>query len=132
MRVLLVEDDYTGRRIMQKYLSPLGDVDIVVTGKEAVEAFRLAWEEDNPYDVVLMDIMMPEMDGQESLQHIRNIEKEMGVKPVDGVKVIMTTALGDPKNVVQAFNDGGADSYLVKPITRENLIQEFVKLGLLE
>jgi two-component system chemotaxis response regulator CheY len=71
MRILIVEDDFGSRRLMQKLVSDYGQCDVVVDGEEAVEAFRLAWEENSPYDVIFLDIMLPKMDGQEALRRIR-------------------------------------------------------------
>ncbi len=130
MRILIVEDDFTTRRILKRFLSPYGDCDVVVDGGEAVLAFRLAWEEGRPFDLICLDIMMPNVDGHEALRRIRDMEKGMGIKPSDEVKVIMVTALGDPKTVVKAFYHGGATSYLVKPIDKRQLIEEMAGLGL--
>jgi len=58
MKMLVVEDDFGSRRVMQKLLEPYGDVDVVVDGEEAVDAFKLAWEDSRPYDIIFMDIMM--------------------------------------------------------------------------
>ena len=80
MRVLIVEDDFVARRVLKEILSPYGECDIVVDGEEAVQAFRLAWEDEEPYDLICMDIMMPNVDGHESLKRIRLIEQEMGNK----------------------------------------------------
>lgn len=129
MRILVVEDDFGSRRVMQKMLEIYGDVDVVVDGVEAIEAFNLSWEEYKPYDLIFMDIMMPKMDGQEALRIIRETEKSMHLKQVDEVKIVMTTVLEDPKNVIEAFNKGGATGYLVKPITKDVLINEMEKLG---
>ncbi|MFP4431858.1 MAG: response regulator [Spirochaetaceae bacterium] len=130
MRCLIVEDDFGSRRLLQALLREYGSIDVVVDGQEAIEAFRLAWEENNPYDVVFLDIMMPNVDGQEALRRIRATEGEIGVPERDQVKVIMTTALGDPENVVEAFYKGGANGYVVKPIERQALISELEKVGL--
>lgn len=129
MRMLVVEDDFGSRRMMQKLLAGYGDVDVVVDGEEAIQAFRLAWDEYKPYAVVFMDIMMPRMDGHEALKRIRALEREMGVKPADEAKIIMTTVLEDPRNVIEAYYEGGATSYLVKPIDREKLRDELARLG---
>jgi len=129
MRILVVEDDYASRRIMQKYLAVFGDVDVVVDGEEAVEAFKISWQESAPYTVIFLDIMLPKTDGQTALKKIRELEKGYGIKPANGVKVVMTTALGDPRNVVEALHDGAAESYLVKPIERDILIAEMAKMG---
>jgi two-component system chemotaxis response regulator CheY len=129
MRFLIVEDDFGSRRLLQALLKDYGACDVVVNGEEAIEAFRLAWEENEPYNAIFLDIMMPKMDGQQALQEIREIEREIGVKPVDEVKVIMTTALEDPKNVVEAYHKGGATAYIVKPIDRDKLDEEMNNLG---
>ena len=129
MKILVVEDDFGSRRMMQKLLAPYGDVDVVVDGEEAVQAFRVAWDEDKPYDLVFMDIMMPKMDGHEALKRIRELERELGVKPAEEAKIVMTSVLEDPRNVIEAYYQGGATSYLVKPIDRERLREEIAKLG---
>jgi two-component system chemotaxis response regulator CheY len=130
MRMLVVEDDFGSRRLLQALLKPFGQTDVVVDGEEAVEAFRLAWEDNDPYGVVFLDIMMPKLDGQQALTGIREIEREIGIHPKDEVTVIMTTALEDPKNVIQAYKEGGATSYLVKPIDRAKLHAELDRLGI--
>lgn len=131
MKTLIVEDDFISRRIMKELLAPLGECDIAVDGAEAVQAFRLAHEERRPYDLVCMDLMMPNMDGHEALVRIREMERDMGMIGAGETKVIITTALDDPKNVVEAFYRGGATSYLVKPVTRQTLMQEIRSHGLL-
>ena len=131
MRVLVVEDDFTSRKVLQKLLSPYGEVDFAVNGVEAVEAFKLSLSESKPYDLICMDIMMPEMDGQQALKEIRAIEREMGTKASDEVKVVMTTALDDPKNVVEAYYKGGATSYVPKPIDKQMFLHLLKNLGLI-
>jgi len=131
LRLLIVEADFGCRRVFHAFLKPLGTCDVVVDGEEAVEAFRLAWEENDPYDAIFLDIMLPKIDGQQALKKIRAIEKEFGVEMTDEVKVIMTSALEDPKNVVEAYYQGGATTYLVKPITKDKLYEELEKLSLI-
>ncbi|TVQ24784.1 MAG: response regulator [Spirochaetaceae bacterium] len=132
MRYLLAEDDFGSRRLLQVLLQKYGLCDVVMDGAEAVEAFRLAWEENNPYHAVFLDIMMPNLDGQQALRQIRAIETELGIDAHSEVKVVMTTALEDPKNVVEAYYQGGATSYLVKPIDRHVLHTEMERLGLIQ
>ncbi len=128
MRTLVVEDDLTSRLIMQRYLSPFGENNVAVDGKEAVEAFQLAAEESKPYDLVCLDIMMPEMDGQEVLRRIRRIEEKAGSRGLDRSKVIMTTVLGDRKNIMEAFREE-CDGYLVKPIEKKKLLKLLQSFG---
>jgi two-component system chemotaxis response regulator CheY len=129
MRCLVVEDDFISRRILKELLSPYCESDIAVNGEEAVTSFRMAHESKKPYELICMDIMMPGVDGSEALKQIRQIEKDMGVLPEFEVKIIMTTALDDPKTVINSFYKGGATSYLVKPISKQKLVRELRTFG---
>jgi two-component system chemotaxis response regulator CheY len=129
MRALIVEDEFLSRKVLRSFLMTLFEVDIVVNGREAVEAFRMGHGEGRPYDLILMDIMMPEVDGIEALQKIRDLETKNGYRP--RVKVIMTTALDDPRTVIRTFHDGEASAYIVKPVAKDKLYAELEKLGLL-
>lgn len=132
MRTLIVEDDFYSRKIMQTILSQYGECDIAVNGEEAVQAFKQALEDGRPYDLMCLDIMMPVMDGHQALQRIRGIEDELELRYGKEVKVLMTTALGDIKNVNEAFFKGGATSYLTKPLQKEKLLEELKKMELIE
>jgi two-component system chemotaxis response regulator CheY len=128
MKTLIVEDDFTSRLYLQTVLSRFGECHIAVNGKEAVEAFRTAGEDGQKYDLICMDIMMPEMDGQAAMRAIREQEAASGIFSKT-VKIVMTTALGDIKNVSSAFQ-GLCDSYIMKPINARKLIEELKGFGL--
>ena len=130
MKILIVEDDFGSRKLLHVFLSPYGDCDIVVDGEEAIEAFRLALQEGTPYDLICLDIMLPKLDGQEVLKRIRTIEEEHNIVGKRSVKIIMTTALGDAKSIMTAFNSQ-CEGYLQKPIEKERLIKELRNLELI-
>ncbi len=129
LKILIVEDDFMVRQVLRDILEEYGVVDIAVNGEEAVQAFRIAWRKDEPYDLLCMDIMMPIMDGNEALIKIREIELSIGIIGSNEVKVIMISALDDAKTVVKAYSKGGATSYIVKPIEKERLINEMRAIG---
>lgn len=129
MKTLIVEDDFTSRFLLQKMLNSYGTTYIAVNGKEAVEAVRVAFDSGEPYDLICLDIMMPEMDGQVALKQIRQVEEDHGIRSSQGVKIIMTTALGDMKNISQAFHSL-CDAYLTKPIKKSQLIDKLQSLNL--
>lgn len=131
MRILIVEDDFPNRWIIQKHLSPYGEIDVAVNGEEALESFDLAWNEKKPYDLICLDIMIPKKDGQQVLQEIREKEKDMGVSSAEEAKIIMVTVLEDPENVFRAYYKGKATSYILKPVDKEKLLNELKKLNLI-
>ncbi len=130
MRILLAEDDYSTRKFMTDFLSKYGECDVTVDGMEAVDAFMMALQDGQPYDLICLDIMMPVMDGYQALMGIRNLEKDYNVPGEEAVKVIMTTALNDENNVKMAF-DMGCSVYSGKPIDQEKFEQALKKLGLI-
>jgi two-component system, chemotaxis family, chemotaxis protein CheY len=130
LKILVVEYDFMVRQVLRDILEEHGVVDIAVNGEEAIQAFRVAWRKDEPYDLLCMDIMMPVMDGNEALIKIREIELSLGIIGSDEVKVIMISALDDAKTVVKAYSKGGATSYIVKPIEKDRLLHEMRSIGL--
>lgn len=131
MRFLVVEDDFVSRMVLQKMLAHFGNCDIAVNGKEAIQAFSLSLAEDDPYDLICLDVMMPEMDGKEALKLIRQKEKELNTSPKNEVKVVMTTAIDSAKEVIDAYYKGGCSSYLVKPISKVKIIEVLKELRIL-
>jgi len=128
MKILIVEDDFMSRKLMLAYLSPLGECDIATNGSEALEAFMIANNSGKRYDLITLDIMMPEMNGQEALKRIRQIEQKDGLPEA---KIIMTTALKDAQNVMTAFKSQ-CEGYLVKPIDSEKLRELLREFNLLD
>ena len=131
MKSLIVDDDFFSRRILQTILSVYGECHVAINGKEALFAFEQSFNEEAPYDAICLDIMMPEMDGQEVLRKIRAFEDKKGIMGTDSVKIIMTTALDDNENIKKAFREQ-CESYLIKPISKSKLIKILSDFGLIE
>lgn len=129
IKTLIAEDEFVSRRLVHKLMSPYADCDLAADGIEAVEAFRVALEQGKPYGMVILDIMMPRMDGQTVLRTVRALEEKQGVQSTQGAKIVMMTALSDMKSVMEAYA-GLCDAYLVKPISREQIPPLLEKVGL--
>ena len=130
MRILIAEDDFASRKFMLRFLSQYGECDVTVDGMEAVDAFLMALEADESYDLVCLDIMMPELDGYQALKAMRDIEKEKNVPTDKAAKIIMTTALNEGRNVTKAF-ELGCVAYAGKPIDQEKFENVLRKLELI-
>lgn len=130
MKILIAEDDLASRKFLSKFLSRYGEVDMVVDGLEALDAYLISIKE-NPYDLICLDIMMPKVDGVKVLKAIRDYEAKQGVLLEARVKVIMTTALAETDYVKNAF-DIGCQAYAAKPIDTNKMLEVMKKLGLVE
>lgn len=131
MKTLLAEDDFASRKFMDKYLSQFGECDVTVDGEEAVGAFMMALEDGAPYDLICLDVMMPVLDGYQVLKAVRNIEEEKKIPKDKRVKIIMTTALNEERNVKKAF-ELECDAYSGKPIDVDRFEQVLKKLSLIK
>lgn len=117
-KILLVED-YEGNIVVIGYLlDDLGiSYDIAKTGIQALEAWKK-----NHYDIVLMDIQMPEMDGFAATSEIRAIEKEKELERTPIIGMTAHALVGDKDKCIEA----GMDSYLPKPIVEADLKRQIL------
>lgn len=114
LRILLVEDHPINRMVAMTILETIGaQIESCVDGREAVDAARRT-----RFDVILMDLLMPVMDGLEATRTIRRYETENGQKPVP---IVMLTASALPSQVEMA-RQAGCDAHLAKPVTPARLL----------
>ncbi|MGE5329406.1 MAG: response regulator [Deltaproteobacteria bacterium] len=130
MKILIAEDDFTSRKYVIKLLSEYGECDVTVNGLEAIEAFVMAVEEEAPYDLVCLDVMMPKVDGLRVLKYIREKEEEMGLDKEKRVKVIITTALAEEDINYKTFTEE-SEVFLSKPMEKSKLHEVIKKFGLI-
>lgn len=121
LRVLVAEDNLVNQEVILGTLSRMGvDATVVGNGKMAVEATRRF-----AFDVVLMDVQMPDMDGTTATQHIRHRERETGAARLPIIAMTAHALVGDRER----FLIGGMDGYVSKPFTRDALIAELARLA---
>jgi PAS domain S-box-containing protein len=114
LRILLAEDHPTNQRVVQLILAPLGvDLTIVGDGGEAVELFRPGL-----FDLILMDMQMPLVDGLSATRQIRALEREAGAPPTP-IAMLTANAMDEHRRVAA---EAGADGHIAKPITPETLV----------
>lgn len=130
VKILIAEDDFASRKFMMRFLSKFGEVDVTVDGMEAIDAYTMALEANDPYDLVCLDIMMPTLDGYQALKAIRDLELERNIPEEKRSKIIMTTALSEGRNVTKAF-ELGCVAYAGKPIDQEKFENVLKKLELI-
>jgi two-component system, chemotaxis family, chemotaxis protein CheY len=126
VKVLIVEDDAISRKMIEMLIKPFTEkYDLAKDGQIALDFFTQAIGVGSFYDLVLLDIMLPKMDGQTLLRKFRNLEEGINLHGNKGCKIIMVSALGDAGNVMEAFKNQ-CDGYLTKPYNKKNLISEVV------
>jgi len=127
-RILIADDLPVNRTLLEYFLNKYGDCQFATTGLEVLSAFDQGHETSQPLDLIMLDIMMPEMDGQEALSVIRKKEQEMGLRQNQEVSVIMVTSLGDWDNALAGFKKGVLE-YVVKPIKESKLRKSLNEMG---
>ncbi|HHT9118210.1 MAG TPA: response regulator transcription factor [Candidatus Hypogeohydataceae bacterium YC38] len=111
-KILLVEDEPSIARLVQFKLAKEGfDVTPKRNGREALE-----WLEDNKPDLILLDVMMPEMDGMEVLRQLKEDDS------LKHIPVIMLSAKGQRSEIERCLTSGAAD-YIVKPFSPAEIIE---------
>jgi two-component system chemotaxis response regulator CheY len=131
MRFLIVDDDPKNLKLLKAMVSKFGECETVDHGEEAISAFKKAWENWRPFSLILLDILMPEMDGLQVLDRIRKIEKDKKVSHQHRVNIIMVTGLSE-KDMVHECLRKGCDDFILKPINSQLLFDKVNKLVLNE
>lgn len=135
MKILIADDQAIFSEMLERMLKPYGECVIVNDGSLAVQAFGAALEAGDPFDLVLLDIDMPCMDGQEALLQIRQMEKQKNRHSLtnDGLHAVifMQTSMEDPSQLVTAYKIGRCNGYINKPVDEDDLLARLRKHNLL-
>lgn len=116
-RVLIVEDNFTHRQLMGEFFGRYESftLDFAGNGVEAIQAVINAREAGESYNLIMMDMVMPVMDGIEATRTIRVLEKQWGTIPTAETPIVFVSTQSDPSGVVNAYKQGATD-YITKPI----------------
>jgi len=122
-RILLVDDNPLNQKLLRLTLARYGfNIELADNGEQAIELYL-----NNKYDLVLMDVMMPGMDGIETTQRIREIEVESGNRTfIFGLSA--NTMDSDRKRCLES----GMDEYLVKPFNVDDFLRAIELVGVIK
>jgi HD-like signal output (HDOD) protein/ActR/RegA family two-component response regulator len=130
MRILVVDDELVSREKMKRIMGSIGTCDEAASGQEALEAVARANEEGSSYDLITLDISMPEMDGTEVLARIRELEQERGLAGAEKVKIFMVTASSEKDTILSCIKSGCSD-YIMKPFSMDTVTKKLRDNGLM-
>ena len=130
MKSLVVDDEFVPRMVLQRILQAHGPCDAATTTAEAMAAVRHAIDLKNPYQLICLDIEMPDGSGQDVLKEIRRLEEELTVPSELRARVLMASGHSEAEQVKTSFFNGG-DGFLVKPVEPERLMRKLRELALI-
>jgi two-component system chemotaxis response regulator CheY len=120
-RVLVVDDDILNRKLILEILKGKAACDVAADGQEALIAYARSVKTKRPYQVILLDVSMPEVDGMEVLKSIRADEAKRGIPLGTGIPIIMVTA--HKEFFMNSFSTG-CDDYILKPFSPSALLEK--------
>lgn len=125
LKILIIDDEIAALTKMKVMLAPYGECILANSGKQAVELIKTAIMNNSYFDLITIDIELPDMNGIEILDHIKNFEK---IYSKNAIK-FMVSASGTTENVINALSRQCHD-FLVKPVKKDLLHQKLIKFGL--
>ncbi|WP_235695949.1 response regulator [Alkalidesulfovibrio alkalitolerans] len=130
--MLIVDDSSSARCFFKGVLDHHGSCDLAGTGLEAVQMVERSIQACDFYDLVLMDIMMPEMDGLSATRAIREMEDASGLGESERARIVIVSCLSDREHMIDAQYGCGADAYLTKPVDPGAIEEMLINLDLAE
>lgn len=127
MKILIVDDEAVSRIKLEAVFEDFGECQSVAGGREAVTEVKKALVEGEPYNLITMDIGMPDMDGTEALFEIRKLEGQYPPAQGSKARVIMITAQKDRDSLITCVQ-AGCDDYIIKPVDPDLVIQRMLAL----
>lgn len=125
MKMLIVDDEMAALTKMKTLLSAYGECTMVINGQHALQQCAKAIQSETPFDLITIDIELPEMNGIDLLAAINKLETSSNVP---ASKKLMVTASGTKDNLLKATIKG-CDGFIVKPVKRDTLSEKMTSLG---
>ena len=131
MKVMVVDDELVSRKKVSHALKAYGICHEFEDGQSALLAFEKALIEKKPYDLITLDVSMPNMGGMLVLNKIRALEEHFEIVEPNKVAIIMVTSNDEKATIMTAIKQR-CDDYVVKPIDPKNLLDRVRWLGLID
>ncbi|RQW83859.1 MAG: response regulator [Geobacter sp.] len=128
-KCLVVDDDELSREMIVHYLDGYAVCETASNGREALEKAQASHDKGDPFRLIILDIIMPEMDGHEAGKAIRTLEKNLGITLSNQVKIIVLSSVNTPQEIMQAFMTINPAAQLVKPVEPGKFRETLAKIG---
>ncbi|MCB0343601.1 MAG: response regulator [Bdellovibrionales bacterium] len=128
MKILIVDDDKPVSALLQTLLKAYGETQVAYDGSEAIQKFSEALDHNQPFSLVCLDVMMPNISGVQALQLMREEERSRQISSTDASKVVIVSVVDD-KEIVEGMMRDGADAYLSKDEAMSKLPDTLADLG---
>ncbi|MBF0607903.1 MAG: response regulator [Candidatus Magnetobacterium sp. LHC-1] len=129
MNTLIVDDEPVTTKMLKRLFSRYGMCEVATNGDDAVTFFKDAWHRDRPYDLIIMDVMMPGRTGIEAYEAIREYEQQSSVKKGSEVKIVLMTGMGISRELFNVYKTS-CMAYLYKPVDMKELLEVLNRLNL--
>ena len=123
---MIVDDDPISRGVLANILKDIGDCEKISNGSEAILAFESKVSTKDRYDIITLDISMPDISGLTVLYKMRKVETQYNVPEEERAKIIMVTADGNRDHIKTAISEK-CTYYIVKPFSRDEIMEKFKK-----
>ena len=132
LKTLIVDDHPASILLLQDMLAEHCECFAATGGMQAIALFEKAIKDKKPFDVVLLDIEMPGMNGIETLKELRSLELSWNKKYVlfdeeKYARIIMQTASENPKDLFDSYMEGKCNGYINKPFNKKDLMEKIFK-----
>jgi HD-like signal output (HDOD) protein len=131
MKILIVDDELVSRTKLKLIMENFGECETAKHGKDAIALFHYGHYINEPFNLIMLDINLPELDGITVLSEIRRAEQYLNISKSYVSKILMATSYGDKDRIV-ACVQSGCDEYIVKPFDADVINQKLAKLGIID
>jgi two-component system chemotaxis response regulator CheY len=126
-RYLIIEDDEMSRIMLQEFLAKFALCDVADNGLEGLILFENALLSGNPYSLMCVDLIMPEMNGLAFIRKVRDLEQAKGLDNESRSKIFVISSSDSTWDKADLLLDNLCDDYIVKPFNRSSLMANLYK-----